>query len=116
VEAGYEPESAYFECLHEMKLIVDLINQGGLSYMRYSVSDTAEYGDYSVGRRIVTEETRNEMRKVLGEVQDGTFAKNWILENKANRPSFTARRRMEQDHQMEVVGRDLRKMMSWLKK
>jgi ketol-acid reductoisomerase len=116
VEAGYEPESAYFECLHEMKLIVDLINQGGLSYMRYSVSDTAEYGDYSVGRRIITEDTRNEMRKVLGEVQDGTFAKNWILENKANRPSFTARRRMEQDHQMEVVGRDLRKMMSWLKK
>src|SRR5690606_8023989 len=78
VEAGYDPESAYFECLHEMKLIVDMINQGGLSYMRYSVSDTAEYGDYSVGSRIITEDTRNEMRKVLKEVQDGTFARNWI--------------------------------------
>ena len=116
VEAGYEPESAYFECLHEMKLIVDMINQGGLSYMRYSVSDTAEYGDYTVGSRIITEETRNEMRKVLREVQDGTFARNWILENKANRPYYTAKKRMEQDHQMEVVGRDLRKMMTWLKK
>lgn len=116
VEAGYQPESAYFECLHEMKLIVDLVNQGGLSYMRYSVSDTAEYGDYSVGKRIITEDTRNEMRQVLKEVQDGTFAKNWILENQANRPSFTARRKMEQEHQVEVVGRDLRKMMSWLKK
>ena len=115
VEAGYDPESAYFECLHEMKLIVDMINQGGLSYMRYSVSDTAEYGDYSVGSRIITEDTRNEMRKVLKEVQDGTFARNWILENKANRPFFMAKRRMEQDHPMEVVGRELRKMMSWLK-
>ena len=116
VEAGYQPESAYFECLHEMKLIVDLINQGGLSYMRYSVSDTAEYGDYSVGRRIITEETRNEMRQVLKEVQDGTFAKNWILENQANRPQFMARRKMEQEHPIEIVGKDLRKMMSWLKK
>ncbi|SMP41200.1 ketol-acid reductoisomerase [Anoxynatronum buryatiense] len=116
VEAGYQPESAYFECLHEMKLIIDLINQGGLSYMRYSVSDTAEYGDYSVGRRIITEETRNEMRKVLKEVQDGTFAKNWILENQANRPQFMARRKMEQEHPIEIVGKDLRKMMSWLKK
>lgn len=115
VEAGYDPESAYFECLHEMKLIVDMINQGGLSYMRYSVSDTAEYGDYSVGSRIITEDTRNEMRKVLKEVQDGTFARNWILENKANRPFFMAKRRMELDHPMEVVGRELRKMMSWLK-
>lgn len=116
VEAGYQPESAYFECLHEMKLIVDLVNQGGLSYMRYSVSDTAEYGDYSVGKRIITEDTKNVMRQVLREVQDGTFAKNWILENQANRPGFNARRRMEQEHQVEVVGRDLRKMMSWLKK
>lgn len=115
VEAGYDPESAYFECLHEMKLIVDMINQGGLSYMRYSVSDTAEYGDYSVGKRIITEDTKNEMRKVLNEVQDGTFAKNWILENKANRPYFMAKRRMEQEHPIEVVGRELRKMMSWLK-
>ncbi len=116
VEAGYQPESAYFECLHELKLIVDLVNQGGLSYMRYSVSDTAEYGDYSVGKRIITEDTKNEMRQVLKEVQDGTFAKNWILENQANRPSFLARRKMEQEHQAEVVGKDLRKMMSWLKK
>jgi ketol-acid reductoisomerase len=116
VEAGYQPESAYFECMHEMKLIVDLVNQGGLSYMRYSVSDTAEYGDYSVGERIITDETKNEMRKVLKEVQDGTFAKNWILENQANRPSFSARRKMEQEHPIEVVGKDLRKMMSWLKK
>lgn len=115
VEAGYDPESAYFECLHEMKLIVDMINQGGLSYMRYSVSDTAEYGDYSVGKRIITEDTKNEMRKVLKEVQDGTFAKNWILENKANRPYFMAKRKMEQEHPIEVVGRELRKMMSWLK-
>jgi len=116
VEAGYEPESAYFECVHEMKLIVDMINQGGLSYMRYSISDTAEFGDYSVGKRIITEDTRKEMRKVLGEIQDGTFAKNWLLENKANRPFFNAKRRMEQNHPMELVGRELRKMMSWLKK
>ncbi len=116
VEAGYSPEIAYFECLHEMKLIVDMINQGGLSYMRYSISDTAEYGDYSVGKRIITEDTRDEMRKVLSEVQDGTFARNWILENKANRPSFNAMRRREQNHPIEVVGKRLRKMMSWLKK
>ncbi len=116
VEAGYEPESAYFECLHEMKLIIDLVNQGGLSYMRHSISDTAEYGDYVTGNRIITEDTKNEMRKVLKEVQNGTFAKNWILENKANRPYFNAMRRIEKDHPMEVVGRELRKMMSWLKK
>ena len=114
VEAGYQPESAYFECMHEMKLIVDLINQGGLSYMRYSISDTAEYGDYSVGKRIITEETKKEMKKVLKEIQDGTFAKNWILENQANRPSFNARRRMEAEHQIEKVGKELRKMMSWI--
>ena len=116
VEAGYQPESAYFECMHEMKLIIDLVNQGGLSYMRYSISDTAEYGDYMVGKRIITEETKNEMRKVLKEIQDGTFAKNWILENQANRPFFNARRKLEQNHPIEVVGRELRKMMSWLKK
>lgn len=116
VEAGYSPESAYFECLHEMKLIIDMVNQGGLSYMRYSISDTAEYGDYSVGKRIITEDTRNEMRKVLREVQDGIFARNWILENKANRPMFNAVRRREQNHPIEVVGRKLRGMMSWLKK
>lgn len=116
VEAGYQPESAYFECMHEMKLIIDLVNQGGLGYMRYSISDTAEYGDYSVGKRIITEETKNEMRKVLAEVQDGSFAKNWILENQANRPAFNARRTMEQNHQIEIVGKELRKMMTWLKK
>jgi ketol-acid reductoisomerase len=116
VEAGYQPESAYFECLHEMKLIVDMINQGGLSYMRYSISDTAEYGDYCTGKRIITEETRKEMKQVLKEVQDGTFARNWILENQANRPSFRALREQEQSHQIEQVGRELRKMMPWIEK
>jgi ketol-acid reductoisomerase len=116
VEAGYQPESAYFECLHEMKLIVDMINQGGLSYMRYSISDTAEYGDYCTGKRIITEETRKEMKQVLKEVQDGTFARNWILENQANRPSFRAMREQEQSHQIEQVGRELRKMMPWIEK
>lgn len=114
VAAGYQPEVAYFECLHEMKLIVDMINKGGLSYMRYSVSDTAEYGDYSVGQRIITDETRREMKRVLQEVQDGTFARNWIEENRAQRPTFTARRQAEQGHPMEQVGTRLRGMMSWL--
>ena len=99
-----------------MKLIVDLINQGGLSYMRYSISDTAEYGDYVVGKRIITEDTKNEMRKVLKEIQNGTFARNWILENQVNRPFFNATRRMESEHQIEKVGKELRAMMSWLKK
>ncbi len=116
VEAGYDPENAYFECCHEMKLIVDLINQGGLSYMRYSISDTAEYGDYRVGRRIITDETRKEMKKVLTEIQEGQFAREWILENKANRPAFRARRAMEKDSQIEKVGAELRSMMSWIKK
>lgn len=115
VEAGYQPESAYFECMHEMKLIIDLVNSGGLSYMRYSISDTAEYGDYVTGPRIVTEETKKEMKKVLKEIQDGTFARNWILENQANRPNFNAMRRIESEHQIETVGKELRKMMSWLK-
>ena len=115
VEAGYQPESAYFECLHEMKLIVDLINKGGLSFMRYSISDTAEYGDYMTGKRIITDETRKEMKKVLNEIQDGTFARNWLLENQVNRPFFNAKRRMEQESQVETVGRELRKMMSWNK-
>ncbi len=114
VEAGYQPESAYFECLHEMKLIVDLINQGGLSYMRYSISDTAEYGDYSTGKRIITQETRKEMKNILSEIQDGTFAKEWILENQANRPSFNAIRKREQEQPLEQVGKELRKMMSWI--
>ena len=113
VEAGYEPESAYFECLHEMKLIVDMVNKGGLSYMRYSISDTAEFGDYSIGRRIITDETRKEMKKVLQEIQEGDFAKKWILENRAGRPAFSARRRIERDQLVEKVGKDLRKMMPW---
>lgn len=101
VEAGYAPENAYFECMHEMKLIVDLLYQGGLSMMRYSISDTAEYGDYQIGRRIITDETKKEMKKVLTEIQDGTFAKNWLLENQTNRPGFNARRRMEAEHPIE---------------
>ncbi len=116
VDAGYQPEIAYFECLHEMKLIVDLIYQGGFSYMRYSVSDTAEYGDYTTSPRIITQETRKEMKKVLSEVQNGAFARNWILENQANRPVFNTKRRMEQQHQIERVGTELRKMMTWIKK
>ncbi|MDR0957637.1 MAG: ketol-acid reductoisomerase [Clostridiales bacterium] len=116
VEAGYQPESAYFECVHEMKLIVDLINSGGFAAMRYSISDTAEYGDYEIGKRIITDETKKEMKKVLGEIQDGTFAMHWILENQANRPHFNADRRIKAEHQVEKVGAELRKMMSWLKK
>ncbi len=117
VEAGYSPEMAYFECVHEMKLIVDLINSGGFSFMRYSISDTAEYGDYVTGRRIVTEETRKEMKKVLKEIQEGKFAGNWITENKAaGRANFLAMRSLEAEHPVEKVGAKLRKMMSWLKK
>ncbi|MGI6169302.1 MAG: ketol-acid reductoisomerase [Christensenellales bacterium] len=115
VEAGYQPESAYFECVHEMKLIIDLVVQDGLSFMRYSISDTAEYGDYTVGERIITEETKKEMKKVLGEIQDGTFARNWILENQTKRPYFNARRRLERAHEVETVGADLRKNMIWKK-
>jgi ketol-acid reductoisomerase len=114
VVAGYQPEIAYFECLHEMKLIVDLIYQGGLSYMRYSVSDTAEFGDYRTGRRIITETTRDEMKKILAEVRDGRFAREWILENQANRPFFGARRRLERETVIEKVGGELRAKMSWL--
>jgi len=116
IEAGYQPEIAYFECCHEMKLIIDLINSGGFSFMRYSISDTAEYGDYVTGKRIITDETRKEMKNVLTEIQNGTFAKRWLLENKANKPSFLAMRRIESEHQIEKVGTELRKMMSWLKK
>lgn len=117
VNAGYQPEIAYFECVHEMKLIVDLINQGGFAEMRYSISDTAEYGDYVTGKRIITEETRKEMKKVLKEIQDGKFAANWIAENNAaGRANFLAMRRNEAEHQVEKVGAELRKMMSWLKK
>ena len=113
VEAGYAPENAYFECIHEMKLIVDLIYQGGFSRMRYSISDTAEYGDYEIGKRIITEDTKKEMKKVLTEIQNGTFARNWILGNRVNRPHFNAERRMHAEHQLEQVGKELRKMYSW---
>ncbi len=117
VEAGYAPEMAYFECVHEMKLIVDLINSGGFAAMRYSISDTAEYGDYRTGTRIITEDTRKEMKKVLHEIQNGTFASEWIAENRAGRRAkFLASRAMEAAHPVEKVGAQLRKMMSWLKK
>ncbi len=116
VEAGYQPEMAYFECLHEMKLIVDLIYQGGLSYMRYSISDTAEYGDYVSGKRIITDETKAEMRQILSEIQDGSFARNWLLENQVKRPFFNAKRRMERESLIETTGKKLRGLMSWLKK
>jgi ketol-acid reductoisomerase len=115
VEAGYQPEVAYFECMHEMKLIVDLFYQGGLAYMRYSVSDTAEYGDYTRGPRIVNEETKAEMRKILAEIQSGQFAREWVLENQANRPSFLAVRKRDAEHPIEEVGKRLRAMMSWIK-
>ncbi|KAF1085078.1 Ketol-acid reductoisomerase [Sporotomaculum syntrophicum] len=116
VEAGYAPEMAYFECLHEMKLIVDLINEGGLSLMRYSVSNTAEYGDYMVGPRIITEETREEMRNVLAEIQDGTFAKEFLLENQTNKPFMNAIRKQEKESLIEEVGAEIRALMPWLKK
>ncbi|WP_206811438.1 ketol-acid reductoisomerase [Paradesulfitobacterium ferrireducens] len=116
VEAGYQPEIAYFECLHELKLIVDLMYEGGLTRMRYSVSDTAQYGDQVTGKRIITEETRKEMKKVLAEIQNGEFAKAWLLENQANRPNFNAVARREENQLIERVGKELRSMMSWLPK
>ncbi len=116
VEAGYAPEIAYFECLHELKLIVDLIYEGGLNYMRYSISDTAEYGDYSRGPRIVTEETRKEMKKILTEIQSGEFAREWMAENKSGRGKFLAMREAQKDSKVEQVGRELRQMMPFLKK
>ena len=115
VEAGYQPEIAYFECLHELKLIVDLVYQGGLNYMRYSVSDTAEHGDYTGGPRIVTEETRQTMRRMLEEVRDGSYARKWIDENEAGRPWFRAVRAREQEHAIEKVGAELRRMMPFVK-
>jgi ketol-acid reductoisomerase len=114
VEAGYQPELAYFECLHELKLIVDLMYQGGLNYMRYSVSDTAEHGDYTAGPRLITEETKYEMSKMLKEIQDGTYAKDWIEENKTGRPWFNQQRRLGQDHLIEKVGAELREMMPFV--
>jgi ketol-acid reductoisomerase len=115
VEAGYQPEVAYFECMHEMKLIVDLFYQGGLAYMRYSVSDTAEYGDYTRGPRVVSPETKAEMKKILGEIQSGQFAREWVLENQANRAGFLAMRRRDAEHPIEEVGKRLRSMMAWIK-
>jgi ketol-acid reductoisomerase len=115
IEAGYQPEIAYFEVCHELKLIVDLIHQGGLGYMRYSVSDTAEYGDYTRGPRVIDDLVKDEMRQILAQVQDGSFAAEWILENQAGRPSFNAMKRMEAEHPIEVVGKKLRSMMPWLK-
>ena len=115
VAAGYQPEIAYFECLHELKLIVDLIYQGGLNYMRYSVSDTAEHGDYTGGPRIVTEETRQEMKRMLAEIQNGTYAKGWIAENESGRPWFNKVRQAERDQTIEQVGVRLRQMMPFLK-
>ena len=115
VEAGYQPEMAYFECMHELKLIVDLFYQGGLNYMRYSVSNTAEYGDYTRGPRIVTDETRKEMKRILSEIQSGQFAREWILENKANAPAFKTMRKRERLHPIEEVGRKLRRLMTWIK-
>ena len=117
VEAGYDPRNAYFECIHEMKLIVDLINQGGFAKMRYSISNTAEYGDYRTGKRLITDETRKEMKKVLDEIQNGTFASEFMQEFSAGRKAkFLATRRVESEHQLEKTGAELRQMMSWLKK
>jgi ketol-acid reductoisomerase len=115
VEAGYQPEVAYFECMHELKLIVDLFYEGGMKYMRYSVSDTAEYGDYTRGPRVIDEHVRETMRRILTEIQDGSFARDWILENQAGRPGFMALRRQNAEHPIEQVGAELRAMMPWLK-
>ena len=116
VEAGYQPELAYFECLHEVKLIVDLVVEGGLATMRDSISNTAEYGDYTRGPRVVTADTKAEMKKILSEIQSGQFAREFVLENQAGKPGFTAMRRQEAEHPIEAVGKDLRAMFSWLKK
>lgn len=116
VEAGYQPESAYFECFHEMKLIVDLMYEGGLEYMRYSISDTAEYGDYVSGPRVITPEVKANMKAVLDDIQSGKFARDWLVENRVNRPHFNAMRRRNAEHQIEVVGKELREKMVFLKK
>ena len=113
VEAGYDPQNAYFECIHEMKLIVDLIYKGGFKMMRNSISDTAEFGDYETGKRLITDDTKKEMKKVLSEIQDGTFARNWIMENKMGRSHFNACRRIQSEHQLEKVGAEIRKLYSW---
>ncbi len=116
VEAGYQPELAYFECMHELKLIVDLMYEGGMEYMRYSISDTAEFGDYTRGPVVIDSHVKDNMKRVLGQIQDGTFAREWILENQAGRPSFNAMRRINAQHPIEEVGAELRGMMAWLKK
>jgi len=116
VEAGYQPEVAFFECVHELKLIVDLIYEAGFSFMRYSISDTAEYGDLTRGPRIINDQVRQEMKKILEEIQSGQFAREWILENQANRPVLNALRKREAAHHIEEVGKRLRSMMPWLKK
>jgi ketol-acid reductoisomerase len=116
VEAGYQPEVAFFECMHELKLIVDLLYEGGMKKMHHSISDTAEYGDYVSGPRVISPAVKSEMKKILTEIQDGTFARNWILENQAGRPAFEALRRRSHDHQIEQVGDRLRQMMAWLQK
>jgi len=116
VAAGYQPEVAYFECLHELKLIVDLMYESGITGMRYSISDTAQYGDMTRGPRIINEQVREEMRRILKEIQTGQFAKEWILENRANRPVFRALAAADENHPIEQVGRQLRAMMPWLKK
>ena len=116
VDAGYQPEIAYFECLHELKLIVDLIYEHGISGMRYSISDTAEYGDMTRGKRIISEDVREEMELILEEIQTGEFAREWILENMAGRPVYNAIKREESEHEIEIVGRQLRAMMPWLGK
>jgi len=116
VEAGYQPESAYFEVCHELKLIIDLIYEGGIANMRYSISDTAEYGDMMIGRRLITQETRKEMKQALREIQDGTFAREWILENMSGRPNYIALKRIDAEHPIEKVGKELRSQMSWLNK
>lgn len=113
VEAGYQPESAYFECLHEMKLIIDLINKGGIAMMNYSISDTAEYGEYVSGPRVITPDTKKAMKGILSDIQDGSFARNWILENQAGRPYFNATRRINNGHLVEKVGAELRQQMLW---
>lgn len=116
VEAGYQPEIAYFECLHELKLIVDLMYEGGIAGMRYSISDTAEYGDMVSGKRVITAETRKEMRRILEDIQTGRFAKEWLLENQANRPVYNAIKKRESEHLIEVVGQKLRSMMTWIRR
>ncbi len=116
VAAGYQPEIAYFECMHELKLLVDMMHEGGMAYMRYSISDTAEYGDYTRGPKVIDDHVRQSMRQVLGNIQSGAFAREWVLENQASRPSFLALRKQNADHPIETVGGELRSMMPWLKK